>query len=142
MSTKTEIIKDVKTEKDEANEEHNEVVQMSEGYSPAYGTCSLSSNNVLPTEQKHKGSLSYMQDEKIFQERNIIINLQNAKSSSNFSNKVSVIKKNPLRSHQEVFPASFMNNIIKKHESIKDWSPYRQKLSLPGFLHLTSALKK
>ena len=79
MSSKTEIIKDVKTEKDEANEEHNEVVQMSEGYSPAYGTCSLSSNNVLPTEQKHKGSLSYMQDEKIFQERNIIINLQNAK---------------------------------------------------------------
>ena len=75
MSTETEIIKDVKTET--ANEDRKEVVQMSEGYSPAYGTCSLSSNNVLPTEQKHKGSLSYMQDEKIFQVKNIIINLQN-----------------------------------------------------------------
>ena len=110
MITETEIIKDVKTET--ANEDRKEVVQMSEGYSAAYGTCSLSNNNVLPTEQKYEGSLPYMQDEKIFQVKNIITNLQNKKSSSNFSNKVSVIKKNPLRSHQEVFPSSFMKNII------------------------------
>lgn len=134
MRTKGEIIEDVKTEK-EAKEDHTEVVPMCEEYPAGYEVTSGTSNcNIVPSEQTYKGSLPYMQDKKFVQEKNIIINLLSENSCSSFSNKVSVITKNPLRSHQELFPASVMNNLIpfKKFESVKDWIPYCQKLSLPG----------
>jgi len=47
-------------------------------------------------------------------------------------NQVSVIKKNPIKSDKDDFPASFMNNLVpfKKRDSVKEWIPYCQKLSL------------